>query len=309
MRRIKVAAVIGACVAAVVVLISIIMPTVYTLAVDVSPAGAGSVSPSGGTYRQGSEATLTASPASGYVFDYWSGDASDTSSAVTITMDRDRSIKANFKPATYTLNINLSPSRGGSVSPQGGQYDPGTIVTLTAVPSSGYRFASWSGDISALHRTTRVTMNSDKSITANFVSVVEARVTRVIDGDTIEVTFAADWWLTPSTYKVRYIGIDTPETVHPSKPVECFGWQASAKNSALVAGKVVGLEKDVSETDRYGRLLRYVWVGDTLVNDYLVRHGYARVYTYPPDVKYAHRFVEAEREARENNRGLWATCE
>jgi len=131
---------------------------------------------------------------------------------------------------------------------------------------------------------------------------VEARVTRVIDGDTIEVS------LRGQIYKVRYIGIDTPETVHPSKPVQCFGKEASAKNSELVAGKVVRLEKDVSETDRYGRLLRYVWVGDTLVNDYLVRQGYAYASTYPPDVKYADRFAQAQREARQNNRGLWAVC-
>ena len=305
----KTAAITLACVSAVIVSIVLLLwPATYTLIVDVSPSATGSVSPSSSEYKSGRQVTLTAIPAAGFAFDHWSGDASGTSSDITITMDRDRSVTANFKLATYTLNMNLSPSRGGSVSPQGGQYDPGTIVTLKAVPSSGYRFASWSGDISALDRTTRVTMNSDKNITANFASVVEARVTRVIDGDTIEVTFAADWWLTSSTYKVRYIGIDTPETVHPSKPVECFGWQSSAKNSELVAGKVVGLERDVSETDKYGRLLRYVWVGDILVNDYLVRHGYARVYTYPPDVKYAQRFVEAEREARENNRGLWGQC-
>ena len=132
---------------------------------------------------------------------------------------------------------------------------------------------------------------------------VEATVTRVIDGDTIEVN------LEGTTYKVRYIGIDTPETVHPSQPVECFGKEASAKNSELVEGKIVRLEKDVSETDRYGRLLRYVWVGDIFVNDYLVRQGYAYASTYPPDVKYADQFAQAQTEAIENNRGLWAICE
>jgi len=130
-----------------------------------------------------------------------------------------------------------------------------------------------------------------------------ARVTRVIDGDTIEVS------LEGIICKVRYIGIDTPETVHPSQPVECFGKEASDKNSALVAGKIVKLEKDVSETDKYGRLLRYVWVGDIFVNDYLVRQGYAYASTYPPDVKYADQFAQAQEEAIENNRGLWAICE
>jgi hypothetical protein len=90
--------------------------------------------------------------------------------------------------------------------------------------------------------------------------------------------------------------------------VECFGQEASNKNKELVEGKRVKLEKDVSETDKYGRLLRYVWVDDVFVNDYLVRQGYAYAYTYPPDVKYAEQFVQAQQEARENNRGLWAIC-
>ena len=127
----------------------------------------------------------------------------------------------------------------------------------------------------------------------------KAKVVRVIDGDTIEIE---------GGIKVRYIGIDTPETVDPRKPVQCFGKEASAKNEELVGGKEVKLEKDVSETDKYGRLLRYVWVGDLLVNEYLVKEGYAQVSTYPPDVKYQDRFLAAQKEARENNRGLWSAC-
>jgi len=70
----------------------------------------------------------------------------------------------------------------------------------------------------------------------------------------------------------------------------------------------VRLEKDVSETDKYGRLLRYVWIDDIFVNDYLVRQGYAYTYTYPPDVKYSEQFVEAQQEAKKNSRGLWGGC-
>jgi len=124
-------------------------------------------------------------------------------------------------------------------------------------------------------------------------------VVRVIDGDTIELSDGS---------KVRYIGIDTPETVHPSKPVECFGKEASNQNKELVEGKEVRLEKDVSERDKYGRLLRYIYVNGTFVNDYLVRQGYALSSTYPPDVKYQDQFIEAQQEARENNRGLWSAC-
>ena len=125
------------------------------------------------------------------------------------------------------------------------------------------------------------------------------KVTRVIDGDTIEIEGGS---------RVRYIGIDTPETVDPRKPVQCFGQEASNKNKELVEGKTVGLEKDVSETDKYDRLLRYVYVGNTLINELLVREGYAQSSSYPPDVKYQDRFVAAQKEARDNNRGLWAAC-
>ncbi len=127
-----------------------------------------------------------------------------------------------------------------------------------------------------------------------------ALVTRVVDGDTIEVEIDG------MEYKVRYIGIDTPETVDPRRPVGYFGKEASAKNKELVDGKIVRLEKDINETDKYGRLLRYVYVGETMINRELVRLGYAKASTYPPDVKYSSLFMQAEREARENKVGLWA---
>lgn len=124
-------------------------------------------------------------------------------------------------------------------------------------------------------------------------------VTRVIDGDTIALEGGAI---------VRYIGIDTPETSHPSKGVQCFGEEAKRKNTELVEGKTVRLERDVSEVDKYDRLLRYVYVGDVFVNDVLVREGFAYSYSYPPDVLYQDRFRQSERQARANKRGLWGSC-
>ncbi len=126
-----------------------------------------------------------------------------------------------------------------------------------------------------------------------------AYVIRVIDGDTIELIGGR---------RVRYIGINTPETVDPRKPVECFGKEASNENKILVDRKSVRLEKDASETDRYGRLLRYVYVDNIMVNDYLVRQGFGHSYSYPPDVKYQNQFLQAQQEAEKNNRGLWAGC-
>lgn len=131
---------------------------------------------------------------------------------------------------------------------------------------------------------------------------VRAPVVRVVDGDTIIVL------LDGRERRVRYIGVNTPESADPRREVQCFGKEAAARNQALVGGKTVWLEKDVSETDQYGRLLRYVSVDGKLVNAELVREGYARVVTYPPDVRHAEWFRALEREAREARRGLWGQC-
>lgn len=125
------------------------------------------------------------------------------------------------------------------------------------------------------------------------------KVTKVIDGDTIVLE---------NGEILRYIGIDTPESSDPRKPVECFSKEASQKNKELVEGKLVSLETDISERDKYQRLLRYVWVGEVFVNDYLVREGYATSVSYPPDIKYQEQFRQAQLEARDNNRGLWSSC-
>ncbi len=125
------------------------------------------------------------------------------------------------------------------------------------------------------------------------------KVSRVIDGDTIELE---------NGERVRYIGIDTPETVDPRKSIQCFGVEASKRNKELVEGKSVRLEKDITDRDKYNRLLRYVWVGDTFVNLELVKQGFAQSYSYPPDIKYQDQFVSAQKEARDAKTGLWGAC-
>lgn len=125
------------------------------------------------------------------------------------------------------------------------------------------------------------------------------KVVRVVDGDTIEIEGGE---------KVRYIGIDTPETVDPRKPVQCFGVEASKKNKEMVEGKMVRLEKDITDRDKYNRLLRYVWLDDVFVNLELVKQGFAYSYSYPPDIKYQDQFVKAQQEAREAKKGLWNAC-
>jgi micrococcal nuclease len=133
--------------------------------------------------------------------------------------------------------------------------------------------------------------------------VEEAMVVSVTDGDTIRVTIDG------VEYPVRYIGIDAPETVDPNSPVAWMGEEASAANALLVADRTVTLEKDVSETDSFGRLLRYVWLstdtGWLLINEELVRRGFASASPYPPDVNHQFLLELAEREARSDEVGLW----
>jgi len=126
-------------------------------------------------------------------------------------------------------------------------------------------------------------------------------VASVTDGDTIVVEGCAD------AGRVRLILIDTPE-VYPE--AECFGPEAAAYTVEALQGRPVVLERDGSDTDRFGRYLRYVWLDGELFNERIVRDGYSPVVTYPPDLRYLDRMRAAEAEARTANRGLWspATC-
>lgn len=129
-----------------------------------------------------------------------------------------------------------------------------------------------------------------------------ALVTRVVDGDTIEVRFRG------RALDVRLIGIDTPESVAPGEPVQCYALAASRFTARELEGERVRLEFDVERIDRYGRTLAYVWLGRELFNETLVRQGYAFVTTYPPNVRYVERFTAAQREARADDLGVWGRC-
>jgi micrococcal nuclease len=128
-----------------------------------------------------------------------------------------------------------------------------------------------------------------------------ARVERVVDGDTIVLAGGE---------RVRYIGVDTPESVKPGTPVECFAKRAARANADLVGGRTVELRYDVEQRDRYGRLLAYVYrASDGLfVNAELVRRGYATPATFPPNVRHVDEFARLARQARSAGRGLWSAC-
>jgi mannan endo-1,4-beta-mannosidase len=150
--------------------------TYYTLTVNVSPQGSGSVSlnPPGGSYTAGTQVTLTAIANSGYVFSSWSGDLSGTTNPATITMNSNKIVTANFvqqNVSEYTLSVSVSPSGSGvvNINPFKSKYTAGEQVTLTAQANSGYVFSGWSGDLSGTTNPATITMNSNKTVTANFV--------------------------------------------------------------------------------------------------------------------------------------------
>jgi micrococcal nuclease len=137
-----------------------------------------------------------------------------------------------------------------------------------------------------------------RSSTAKF----DATVVRTVDGDTIVVAFDG------REETVRVLGVDTPETKDRSKPVQCYGPEASAYTHDRLNGRKVELETDREERDRYDRLLAYVYVDGKRFDDELLRGGYARVLIIPPNGIHAKAMVKAELDAKKERRGLWGAC-
>ncbi len=152
--------------------------------------------------------------------------------------------------------------------------------------------------------------NGPQSLANEGIKVIETKVDRVVDGDTIQV------YLKGKKEHVRLIGVDTPETVKEDSPVEHYGPEASNYTKKALTGKMVYLEFDVGERDRFGRPLAYVWlekpksdsdgeVRAKMFNAQLLVQGYGRIITIPPNVKYVDNFKKYQTEARNNKRGLW----
>ncbi len=133
-------------------------------------------------------------------------------------------------------------------------------------------------------------------------STTTAQVVEVVDGDTIRVLIDGD------VQSVRYIGIDTPEPYRDGEPA-CFSLEASQRNDELVSGKRVELVSDVEDADRYGRLLRYVYADGEMVNEILLREGYAKKMSIKPNTVHAYTFAELEVQARQSGYGLWSECD
>ncbi|NIM17177.1 MAG: hypothetical protein GTO45_27675, partial [Candidatus Aminicenantes bacterium] len=136
--------------------------------------GSITLNPSGGTYCEGTVVTLTAVPDTGWEFDGWSGDLSGTQNPTTITMGSNKNVTATFSQLpvpNYTLTVNIVGQGSVALNPPGGTYPEGTEVCMTATPDSGWQFDNWSGDFSGTANPGCITMDSDKTVTANFSEV------------------------------------------------------------------------------------------------------------------------------------------
>jgi len=170
-------------------------------------------------------------------------------------------------------------------------YDLDSVYTINAIDFGNY----------TINKANETTGADNLSETQNNIYYI---VNKAVDGDTIEINING----APET--VRLSGINTPETVDPRKPVECFGIEASNKAKAVLTGQSVKLEADSAqgEWDKYGRLLRYVFLEDgTNFNKMMISEGYAYEYTYGASYKYQAEFKQAEKAAKETKKGLWAT--
>lgn len=161
--------------------------------------------------------------------------------------------------------------------------------------------------------------NALESLEIRRNTVYKAKVERVVDGDTAIVSFIFDDGTKYLRERVRFLGVDTPETVHPNKPVQYYGKEASDFTKSQLTNKIIWLQTDVGAKDRYDRMLAYVWLREPTVRDLdnesairanmfnakLLSEGYAQVMTIQPNSRYSELFVKIQREARENNRGLW----
>ena len=161
--------------------------------------------------------------------------------------------------------------------------------------------------------------NALQSLEIRRNTVYKAKVERVIDGDTMVVSFVFDDGSKYLKERVRFLGVDTPETVHPNKPVQYYGKEASDFTKKNLTDRIVWLQTDVSAKDRYDRMLAYVWLKEptekdlddeaairaNMYNARLLLDGYAQLMTIQPNSRYANLFVHFQREAREANKGLW----
>jgi micrococcal nuclease len=258
---------------------------------NLPPAGAGPLPPaSGGQHRLGwTCSTLLAVLAVAALL----GACRDVTAPAATATSETAATHLSGAP-TVTLAPTVTPQPSPTRTPTVTSTGTATATRTATRTATASRTAT---------RTSTPTARATATVTATPrpTRVLEsAEVFEVIDGDTIGVR------INGQAYRVRYIGIDTPEIVHPGIPVEPYGPEAAEANRRMVLGQQVMLERDVSDTDTYGRLLRYVWLGDTMVNAELVRLGLAKANSYAPDLLYQERLDALEAEALAAGLGIWS---
>jgi gliding motility-associated-like protein/uncharacterized repeat protein (TIGR02543 family) len=208
--------------------------TKYTLATTASTAAGGTVS-GAGTYAIGSTITVTATPAAGYTFTGWSGDVTGTSASVTVDMTANKSVTANFEAKKYTLSMTTSPPAGGTAT-GAGIYTAGATATLTAKAEAGYTFTGWSGDATGSATTVTVTMNSDKSVTANFQVTKYTLVTTASPATGGSVSGAGSY----------AAGSTATLTATPAAGYTFTGWSGDATGNATTVTVTMNSNKNVT---------------------------------------------------------------
>jgi len=218
-------------------------PITYTLNVGVNPPGSGSVTknPNKSSYNYNEVVQLTASPAAGYTFSSWSGDASGTANPLSVTMNSNKNITANFTPITYTLNVSVNPPGSGSVTknPNKSSYNYNEVVQLTASPAAGYTFSSWSGDASGTANPLSVTMNSNKNITANFTPITYTLNVSVNPPGSGSVTKNPN----KSTYNYNEV---VQLTAAPAAGYTFSGWSGDASGTANPLSVIMNSNKNIT---------------------------------------------------------------
>ena len=208
--------------------------TDYQVTATASPSAGGTVS-GGGWYNEGDTATLTATPAAGYFFSNWSGDAGGTDIPLSVLVDSDKEITANFTRITHTVTTAANPPEGGTVD-GGGTYNWGDTASLTAIPVPGYVFSDWSGDATGTDNPLSVLVDSDKSITANFTRITHTVTTAANppEGGTVDGGGTYNW------------GDTTTLTATPAANYEFSGWSGDARGTDNPLSVLVDSDKSIT---------------------------------------------------------------
>jgi hypothetical protein len=256
-------------------------PVPRELNTSVTPKGGGTISPESGTFDNGAEVTLIATPAKYYEFDGWAGDVSEYSNRITLKMNSDKNIVAAFRKVNHNVQISVSPSAAGTVSRNSGNYEAGTQLSINATPSKGYRFDHWGGDVTGNSDKVSILVDSDKNITAYFVkqftlkTVIEPIDAGVIDpvaslydeGTKVTLNAIPVFPYYPKTWS----GTDgtsnpTSVTMDEDKSVEVIFDKTIAGKPHNVCGNLSSGEYKTNPTDSFTvSLEKYEWIQGEIV--------------------------------------------